>query len=499
MKLLEMKSIVKSFYGVVVVDKVDLSVGTGEIHALIGENGAGKTTLMNVLGGVLERDSGQLFFDSKEYHTMNPKLANSIGIGFVHQELNLVNDLLVYENIFFGNEIMNGILLNKKEMIKQTIELFERLQIKTDPEELVANLDPSNKQLVEIAKVLHQNAKLVILDEPTTSLNISEIKTLFKIVNNLKKQGTSFVYISHKMPEIFALCDTYTVLRNGLLIDSGFIKDTNTEEITRKMVGGAYVDTNFYKMRKLGDPILTVNNLSGQGFSNITFSARKGEILVLTGLQGSGTSSLLETIFGLRPWESGYVKVNEKLLKSGTIIDAMANKVALVPKNRKENALLTHLTIQDNMSVSKFVLSKKQYIRKKTESMMYEKYREALDIRAEDKENLVTTLSGGNQQKVIISRWLATNSDVVMFDNPTQGVDVGAKAQVYELIMALANEGKTVIVNTLEIPELQKIADRCIVFYHGNIVAELNRDEMSEENVMAHATNAKKVEVMNYE
>lgn len=499
MKLLKMKNIVKSFYGVVVVDKVDLSLGVGEIHALIGENGAGKTTLMNVLGGVLERDSGEMYFDSIEYNSMNPKLANSIGIGFVHQELNLVNDLLVYENIFFGNEIMNGLLLNKKEMIKQTIELFDRLNIETDPEELVGNLDASNKQLVEIAKVLHQNAKLVILDEPTSSLNINEIKRLFAIVNRLKKQGTSFIYISHKMPEIFALCDTYTVLRNGKLIDNGFIKDTNTEDITKKMVGGAFVDTNFYKKRKLGDPILVVNDYSGQGFVNANFSIQKGEVLVLTGLQGSGTSSLIETIFGLRTSLSGSVKVNDHILKNGNIYDAMKNKIALVPKNRKENALLTHLSIQDNMSISKFVLSKKQYINKKTESLMYEKYKKILSIKAENKENLITSLSGGNQQKVIISRWLSTMSDIIIFDNPTQGVDVGAKAQVYELIMLLADEGKAVIVNTLEIPELQKIADRCIVFYHGKAVAELNRDEMSEENVMLHATNAKRVEVMKYE
>lgn len=499
MKLLEMKSIIKSFYGVVVVDKINLSLDTGEIHALIGENGAGKTTLMNVLGGVLERDSGEIYFNNIEYKSMNPKLANNIGIGFVHQELNLVNDLLVYENIFFGNEIMKGLMLNKKEMIEQSKELFDRLNIEIDPEELVGNLDASNKQLVEIAKVLHQNAKLIILDEPTSSLNLNEIHRLFKIVNKLKEQGTSFIYISHKMPEIFALCDTYTIMRNGKLIESGFIKDTNTEDITKKMVGGAFVDTNFYQKRALGEVALTIDAYTGDGFKNANFAVHKGEILVLTGLQGSGTSSLLETIFGFKSASSGTVKVNGHILKNGSINDAMKHKISLVPKNRKENALLTHLSIQDNMSMSKFTLMKKQYINKKFESSIYDKFKKALSIKAENKENLITSLSGGNQQKVIISRWLYTESEIIIFDNPTQGVDVGAKAQVYELIMSLANEGKAVIVNTLEIPELQKIADRCIVFYHGKAVAELNRDEMSEENVMLHATNAKRLEVMNYE
>lgn len=490
MKLLEMKNIVKSFYGVVVVDKVNLSLDEGEIHALLGENGAGKTTLMNVLGGVLERDSGDVSFDGNNYSAMNPKLANEIGIGFVHQELNLINDLLVYENIFFGNEITTGIKLNKTEMINQSKELFERLQINIDPSALVDDLDASNKQLVEIAKALHQNAKLIILDEPTTSLNTGEIERLFTIVNNLKKQGTSFIYISHKMPEIFQICDTYTILRNGVLVDSGLIKDTDTEEVTKKMVGGAFVDTAFYKKRKLGEAVLTVENLTGDGFEDVNFTVRKGEVVVLTGLQGSGTSDVIESIFGIKRWESGSVKTHTGELRNGNIFDSMKNKIALVPRNRKENGLLPDLSIQDNMNISKFKLFKGQVINKKSENLKYEEYKDLLSIKAENKDYLITSLSGGNQQKVIISRWLSTESDIFMFDNPTQGVDVGAKAQVYELIMKLAFEGKTIIVNTLEIPELQKIADRCIVFYHGKIVAELDRENMSEESVMLHATNA---------
>lgn len=490
MKLLRMKNIVKSFYGVVVVDKVNLELEEGEIHALLGENGAGKTTLMNVLGGVLDRDSGDLYFEGESYPNMTPKLANTIGIGFVHQELNLVNDLLVYENIFFGSELVNGIKLNKVKMIKQTKDLFARLQIDIDPNTLVNDLDASNKQLVEIAKALHQNAKLIILDEPTTSLNTNEIKRLFAIVENLKKQGTSFIYISHKMPEIFEICDTYTVLRNGILVGSGLISETNTGDITKKMVGGTYVDTNFYKQRKLGKEVLKISNLTGKGFEDVSFSVKQGEVVVLTGLEGSGTSDVIESIFGIQSWDSGSVESNDNILRNGNIYDSMTNKIALVPRNRKENGLLPDLTIQDNMNISKFRLFKGQIIKHKYENEKYEEYKKLLSIKAENKDYLITSLSGGNQQKVIISRWLSTESNIFMFDNPTQGVDVGAKAQVYELIMKLATEGKTVIVNTLEIPELQKIADRCIVFYHGKIVAELNRDEMSEENVMLHATDA---------
>jgi ribose transport system ATP-binding protein len=490
MKLLEMKNITKSFFGVVVVDHVNLVVNTGEVHALLGENGAGKTTLMNVLGGVLERDSGELIFDSDVYPTMHPKLANAIGIGFVHQELNLINDLLVYENIFFGNEMTKGIRLNKKDMIEQTAQLFERLHIDIDPLALVDDLDASNKQLIEIAKVLHQNAKLIILDEPTASLNIEEIKRLFTIINHLKTQGTSFIYISHKMPEIFTLCDTYTVLRNGKLIDSGKIKETDTDAITKKMVGRDYIDTTFYKKRPVGETALVIENLTGSGFNNVNLTVNKGEVFVLTGLQGSGTSNVIETIFGYRSWQSGSIKVNGIPLKNGDIFDSMKQKISLVPRNRKENALLTDLSIQDNMTISRFRLTKGQIIRKKAEDAIYEDYKKILSIKAENKNNLITSLSGGNQQKVIISRWLSTNADIILFDNPTQGVDVGAKAQVYELIMKLAEAGKTIIVNTLEIPELQNIADRCVVFYHGSVVAELSRENMSEENIMLYATNA---------
>ena len=490
MKLLEMKNIVKSFFGVVVVDHVNLELSEGEIHALLGENGAGKTTLMNVLGGVLERDSGELYFEQQEYQTMNPRMANDIGIGFVHQELNLINDLLVYENIFFGNEIEKDVRLHKKEMIRQTEILFERLQIDIDPLAVVADLDASNKQLVEIAKVLHQNAKLVILDEPTTSLNTEEITRLFSIVKNLKKQGTSFIYISHKMPEIFEICDTYTVLRNGKLIETGRIENTNTEDITKKMVGNDYVDTTYYRKHDLGKTILSVENLSGTGYEDVSFEARQGEVLVLTGLQGSGTSNVIETIFGSQSWTKGRVIVDGYELKNGNIFDSMKSKISLVPRNRKENGLLPDLTIQENMNVSKFRLFKGLVINNKREAEEYDHYKKQLSIKAENKDYLITSLSGGNQQKVIISRWLSTKSNIYMFDNPTQGIDVGAKAQVYELIMNLAEEGKTVIVNTLEIPELQKISDRCIVFYHGKVVAKLKREEITEERVMLHATNA---------
>lgn len=490
MKLLEMKNIVKSFYNVVVVDQVNLSMDKGEIHALLGENGAGKTTLMNVLGGVLERDSGFVSFNGEEYLSMNPRLAKDIGIGFVHQELNLINDLLVYENIFFGDELIKKKILDKKEMIKQSRELFKKLQMDIDPLEVVDNLDASNKQLLEIAKALFQKAELIILDEPTTSLNTHEIERLFDIVNNMKKQGVSFIYISHKMPEIFQICDSYTILRNGKQVDNGLIKDTNKEDVTKKMVGGALIHQDYYKQRTLGEELIRVQDLTGEGFQNVNFDAKKGEVIVLTGLQGSGTSNIIETIFGYKKWTSGKVLINDYELINGNIHDSMRSKIALVPRNRKENALLPDMTIQDNMNISKFRVKKGQIINKKEENLKYEELREQLNIKAESKDYLITSLSGGNQQKVIISRWLSTESDLIMFDNPTQGVDVGAKAQVYELIMKLADSGKTIIVNTLEIPELQKIADRCIVFYHGNVVAELSRDEMSEENVMLYATNA---------
>lgn len=490
--MLSMQNISKAFFGVTVLNNVNLSVGEGEVHALLGENGAGKSTLMNILAGVHTKDSGTIEFDGKTYSTMTVKKSESAGIAFVHQELNLFNDLKVYENIFLRKEITNKFgALKKKEMYNKAKELFDSFDVDIDPDLMVSELETSKKQLLEIAKALFGNAKLLILDEPTTALNNSEIDHLFSIVNKLKQQGKSFIFISHKMNEIFKIADKYTVLRNGKFIASGNIKDTTPTEVTKLMVGSSYSDKEIYTPRELGDVIIDMKHLSGNGFNDVSLSIRRGEIIGLTGLKGAGISELMNTIFGLYPHTSGELTINGKVIKSNSIHSAMKNKIAMIPANRKENSIIPDFTILENTYVSEHTLSKSNpIISKRKEIAKYNELRDVLNIKATSHNDLITSLSGGNQQKVILARWLNTKSDIILMDNPTQGIDVGAKAEIYKLILDLAANGKTVLVNTLEIPEVQKVADRCIIFFHGKIQKILEKNEISEEQVMLHATNA---------
>jgi len=492
MELLEMKSIDKAFFGVSVLNQVSISIERKQVLALLGENGAGKSTLMNVLAGVHKMDSGTVLFDGKVLVSSSVKEAEAAGIAFVHQELNIINDLKVYENVFLGREVTTRFgRLKNKEMIAETKKLFSRLGVDIDPTVKAGELDTSKKQMLEIGKALHTDAKLIILDEPTTALNNEEIKKLFEMIQRLKNEGRAFIFISHKMPEIFEIADTYAVLRNGSLINSGYIKDINPEEVTKYMVGNSLSINETYEERKLGETILELKNLKGKGFDSINFTIRRGEIVGFTGLQGAGCSEVLQSIFGVQNIESGKLFIHGKELAKHSVHDAMKNKVAMLPANRKENSIIQDMNLLENTYISEHAINGlKQHINKKLEIKKYNHYKEKLNIKAGSYTQYITSLSGGNQQKVIIARWLNTDADVLLLDNPTQGIDVGAKDEIYKLIMELSKEGKTIIINTLEIPEIQRIADRCVVFYHGNIVTELSRNEIKEETVMLYATNA---------
>lgn len=492
MAMLQMTGITKAFFGVTVLNQVDFSVEPGEVHALLGENGAGKSTLMNILAGVYTRDSGTVTFDGKELSHTTVQSSENAGIAFVHQELNLFNDLKAYENIFLRKEIVGRLgVLHKSAMIQKTRELFQGLGVDIDPTAQVSELETSKKQLLEIAKALFANAKLFILDEPTTALNNNEIEHLFSIINRLKSAGKSIIFISHKMNEIFALADRYTVLRNGIKVKTGNIADTTALEITRLMVGNEYDEQGYYQARSVGQPVLRLQNLSGQGFRNVDLTIHRGEVIGFTGLKGAGISELLQTIFGVLPIAEGTLEINGQVMHRNSIHGAMRSKVAMIPANRKENSIIQDFTLLENMYVSEHTLSnRKQLIRPKREIKKYNQLKETLDIKANDAGDMITSLSGGNQQKVILARWLNTEADILLMDNPTQGIDVGAKAEIYKLILELASAGKTILINTLEIPEVQKVADRCIVFYHGSIKAILERDEITEETVMLCATNA---------
>ncbi len=492
MPLLQMHGICKSFNGVPVLKDVELEVEEGVVHALLGENGAGKSTLMNILTGSLAKDSGEIFFEGQLLDKLSVKKTEDLGIAFVHQELNLFNDLKVFENVFICKEL-SGFLghLKKKEMIKRCSELFEKLGVSIDPTALVGDLKTSDKQLLEISKALFFKAKLLILDEPTTALNNEEVELLFKIVSGLKKQGISFIFISHKMPEIFAYCDTYTVFRNGEYIAEGRIADTTPDKITSLMVGRSGTSKDLYEPREVGETVLEIENLSGKGFHNVSMQVKKGQIIGMTGLEGSGSSELMQCLFGTTPRSTGTVKVKGELLPESSIHSAMKHGIALLPANRKENSVIPDQNILENLYISEHTLSATHFhIDNRIEFEKYRKFRDLMKLKAESHTLPITSLSGGNQQKVFIARWLNTNADILLFDNPTQGIDVGAKAEIYRLILKLAKDGKTILVNTLEIPELQKVADKCAVFAEGTIVKMLNHDEIEEHTIMMYSTNS---------
>lgn len=492
MELLKMEDICKSFYGVTVLDRVGLTVGEGEVHALLGENGAGKSTLMNILAGVHRKDSGTIRYNGVELAEHSIRSAEQLGIAFVHQELNIINDLRVYENVYLGKELTGRFgRLRKAAMIEETKALMGKLGVDIDPTENAGRLDTGKKQLLEIAKVLHGDAKLIILDEPTTALNSEEIERLFTLIRRLKQAGKSFIFISHKLPEVFRIADRFTVLRNGRFVASDDIRNAAPEDIARHMVGERYSSEKPYEERTPGAVILELKQLTGERFHDVYLTVRRGEIIAFTGLQGSGCSEVLQTAFGVMKPRSGSVLFHGRPPKRHNLRSVMRCRVAMVPANRKENSVIPDLNLLENTYLSEHAIrSRQQHIHKKRELRHYEALREKLAIKASGYGDKITSLSGGNQQKVILARSLRTDADIILFDNPTQGIDVGAKREIYKLILELAKQGKTIIVNTLEIPEIMRIADRCAVFYQGTIAAILSRDEIDEERVMLHATSA---------
>ena len=492
MELLNMSGIYKAFSGVSGLSGVELHVNVGEIHALLGENGAGKSTLMNILSGSYTADAGTVTFDGADITGSSIKQIEDAGIAFVHQELNLFNDLLAYENIFLGaEETTPWGSLKKRDMANKAAELFERLGVDIDPYALVDDLKPSEKQLLEISRALFRNAKLLILDEPTASLNTDEVEHMFQIVRGLRDKGTSFIFISHKMPEIFELCDTYTVLRNGKFIANGNISDTTPREVTNLLVGAALSDRDAYEPRELGEEMLRVEHFSGEGFTDVTFTARRGQIIGLTGLKGCGSSELMQGLFGIYHPSGGNVEVCGKKLHGGSIHEAMGAGIAMLPADRKGNSVIPDMSLLENMYLSEHVLSARSFaINTKRENERFEKYGKLLNIKANSSADNINSLSGGNQQKVFLARWLNTDAQVLLLDNPTQGIDVGAKSEIYHLILDLARKGKTVIINTLEIPELREVADVCYVLYEGRVVKELAHDEINEQTVMLYSTNS---------
>lgn len=494
---LQMNGIVKTYDGVVVLKDVDFAVQQGEIHALLGENGAGKTTLMNILGGVTPMDKGTIELYGEEVRLHSPADSQAKGVAFIHQELNVVNDLMVYENMFLGYELRSKLgRLDVKQMCKETAEIFESMNVVIDPRAMMRDLETSYKQIVEIAKSLLRKARLIIMDEPTTSLTLKEIENVFSIMRGLTAgHDVSIIFISHKLGEVVDFCDSYTVLRNGEKVADGCIaKPDGTKidqaDIARMMVGRDVLGVDVYKEHEIGDVLLEVEGLSvDTRVKDISFKLHKGEILGITGLLGDGKDELVRALFGDLHKQSGTVKLGGKKLSTRHPSQGKRQGIGYLPTNRKENAIIKDLSVQDNITI----VTLEQCcvgptISRKKERKIAEYFREKLGIKVANLSNKITSLSGGNQQKVVLSKWLNAKPDVMILSNPTQGVDVGAKNEIYLLIMELAKQGVGVIVTSGEAQEIFKLCDRVLVMYHGELRGELSRKEISEENIMILST-----------
>ena len=487
-----MEKICKSFGANNVLTEVNFQLGAGEICALLGENGAGKSTLMNILGGVLPADSGTILIDGKPVAFSTPVESLDAGIGFIHQELNLINDLTIYENMFITHLPKKGAFLDARLMQQKTAELFERMNIDLDPCTMVRDLDASYKQIVEIGRALLQNASLIIMDEPTTSLTEPEIKRVFTMMRKLKEQGVGIVFISHKLGEVMEICDRYTVLRDGHMVASGLVSQTDTNQLAAHMVGHEVNTDTLTRDVKLGDEVLRLENLSnGKHFHDINLSVRAGEILGVTGLLGDGRSELFQTVFGaMGKRYSGNILIGGKPVKFTATYQALEAGVAYLPRNRKENAIIKDMTILDNGSIVELPKMKKfgLFLDFEKQEKLFAKQVEELRIKMGDKFDLITSLSGGNQQKVVLAKWLMSNPKLLILDNPTQGVDVGAKEEIYSIIHRLADEGVAIVVLSSEAQEVIRVCDRTLVLFHGHQVGELKREEMTEHSIMYLAT-----------
>ena len=492
---LEMKGITKSFGANDVLHGIDFSLSGGEICALLGENGAGKSTLMKILGGVLQADQGTISIDGQKVEFATPLDSLNAGIGFIHQELNLINDLAVYENMFISREIKkkNG-LLDIGAMCEQTRRVFERIEVDIDPKTMVRDLDASYKQIVEIARALMMNAKLIIMDEPTTSLTEPEIQHVFSMMRTLKKHGVGIVFISHKLREVMEFCDRYTVLRDGLLVAQGDVCDTNINELAKFMVGHEVRTESLRQENQAGEEVLRLEDLSlEKKFEHISLSVHSGEILGITGLLGDGRTEVFQTVFGCSRGYEGTIYVEGKAHKINSVQQAMELGIGYVPRNRKENGIVKDLDIMENASLAVLPkMTRRGLIDRDRQKKTFEKFVGDLKIKLGKGTDLIGSLSGGNQQKVVLAKWLMANPKVLILDNPTQGVDVGAKEDIYNIILDLAKQNIAVVILSSEAQEIIRICNRAVVMYHGKIQDELMPEEMTEETIMRLATGGHK-------
>lgn len=494
--LLRIQDISKSFPGVKALDNVSIDIRLGEVHAIVGENGAGKSTLMNILSGNYAADDGHVFFKGKEQRFSNPYDAQKAGFSIVHQERSLVASLTVAENVFVNRLPTTKYgTIDKKKLYRLTREILDRLkQTDIQPDDLVRSLSPAQEQMVEVCKAMVQQPKVLILDEPTATVTDNEAEILFELIQTLTKEGITVLYISHRLAEIFRICDRVSVLRDGKLIGTEEIKGINIDTIIQMMVGRE-IASERYPSCALPQEVLRVENLTGERFRDVSFSLHKGEILGFAGLAGAGRSEVARGIIGADPIKGGTVLVNGQKVRIGHPKDAIANGIGYLPEDRKVDGLFLQMSIEENIISGKIKhaapngLMKPALITKAAE-----KYKSDLNIITPSVKRKVVDLSGGNQQKVVIGKWLLVDSDILIVDEPTRGIDVGAKSEIYKLMIRMVQEGKSVIMISSDLPEVLLMSDRIVVMHNGNMMAVLdNRGEkqITEEEIMRYASGLK--------
>jgi ribose transport system ATP-binding protein len=483
--VLSLKNITKRYPGVLALNNVSLDFLEGEVHALLGENGAGKSTLIKAVAGAINIDDGIIHVGGQDHQQMTPHFSRSMGIEVIYQEFNLVPTLSTAENIFIGDKVGDGPLVNYRAMDRKAREIFELFKADIDPKALVRELSPAKKQIVEIAKAVSKNVKILIMDEPSAPLSVSEVEHMFEVVNQLKQSGVTVIYISHRLEEVFRISDRVSVLRDGEYVATKLTRDTNRKELINLMVGRELKETYPPRANPPGEIALEVKNLTGNGDYDISFSVRKGEILGISGLVGAGRTELAMLLFGAAPIERGEIWVNGELVRMRSPRDAIQQRIGLLTEDRKGKGLFLEMGVGWNISFPIVRrLSKYGVVDTKTEKEITEQYRQRIDIKTPSMEQRVINLSGGNQQKVVLAKALAAESEILIFDEPTRGIDVGAKQEIYHLMCELADNGNAILMISSDMQELLGMSDRIVVLSEGRLAGEVQKEQFSQDYIL---------------
>lgn len=487
--VLEMKDISKKFPGVLALDHANLEIKKGEVHILLGENGAGKSTLIKILAGAYSRDSGEIFFEGKKLGNLSPKQVQTLGISTIYQEFNLIPHLNIAENIFLGKEPLSHGLLDKKELYKKATEIINRLDLNIDVRRKISDLSVAQQQMVEVAKALAFGAKIIIMDEPTATLTDTEINSLFDTIKKITSQGGSIIYISHRMEEFERIGDRITIMRDGKTLRTVKVGEMSMNDMIGLMAGRKITEQYPPYEANPQEEVLKVDHLTTDKVTDISFTLHKGEILGFAGLVGSGRTEIARGIIGVDPLKSGSITVLGEEVKIHSPKDAIKKSIAYLPESRKEEGLILKMGIQDNITIASLSAYEKALVLNKgKEKEDSEYYRNKLEIKIASLKQKVEDLSGGNQQKVVMAKWLLSKCKILIFDEPTRGIDAGAKYEIYKLINSLAATGTAVIVISSDLPEVLNLSTRICVMHRGKMAGMLNREEATQENILKYAT-----------